>query len=80
MESGCDSDSPECWCPCGCGCQDDPNGHDLPFDEKGLCASCSLGQHEVPPWSAARIDDLLAAHESIVAQLKVLRGKLRAQR
>ena len=77
MESNCDPDSPECWCPCRCGCQNDPNGHDLPFDEKGLCASCSEGRHEVPPpWPMgdATVDDLIAAHESILRQLKGLRS------
>lgn len=74
MESGCSEDAPECWCPCRCGCQNDPNGHDLPFDEKGFCASCSRGRHEVPPWPKARIDDLIAAHESILVQLKALRS------
>jgi len=75
MESGCADDSPECWCPCRCGCQDDPNGHDLPFDAKGLCASCSDGRHEVPPLPMGAItrDDLIAVHESILKQLKSMR-------
>jgi len=50
MESNCDPNSPECTCWCGCGCQDDPNGCDLPF-VNGLCASCAVGNHEVPPES-----------------------------
>jgi hypothetical protein len=77
MESGCQDDSPECWCPCGCGCQNDPQGGDLPFRHTkgndlptgvpGMCLTCAKGQHEVPP--GRNIDDLIAAHESILRYL-----------
>lgn len=83
-ESQCHEDSPECWCPCGCGCQNDPQGGCLPFSAIGLCASCAEGNHEVPPFfgkgltppqiHAANIEELIAAHESILAQLRVLRN------
>lgn len=74
MESGCDPNSPECWCPCGCGCQNDPNGGSLPFDEKGLCASCSRGVHEVPPESVRPLEDLIAVHKSILVHLHSLQS------
>ena len=67
MESNCAEYSPVCWCPCRCGCQNDPNGGDIPFDDTGLCASCSVGQHEIPPGS---LDKLIAATESFLRHLK----------
>ena len=84
MESDCDDDSPECTCPCGCGCQNDPNGGDLPFRTKiggtviptgevGVCAGCAVGRHEIPPEECVPIDDLIEAHQSILAQLIVVR-------
>ena len=74
MESRCNSESPECTCPCNCGCQNDPNGMDLPFDEKGFCASCAKGNHEVPPDGVRpTLDELIAAHESILTQLRQVR-------
>lgn len=69
MESGVPESAPECWCPCNCGCQDHPNGGDLPFTN-GLCLSCTEGHHEVSPLVA--ISDLIAAHESILVQLRGL--------
>lgn len=67
MESHCSEDSPECVCPCGCGCQNDPNGQDLPFNDKGQCLSCSEGRHEITQLVA--ISDLIEMHESIINQL-----------
>jgi hypothetical protein len=67
MESHCSEDSPECICPCGCGCQNDPNGQDLPFNDKGQCLSCSEGRHEITPLVA--ISDLIEMHESIINHL-----------
>lgn len=56
----------------------------MPFSAIGLCASCAEGNHEVPPFfgkgltppqiHAANIEELIAAHESILAQLRVLRN------
>lgn len=86
MESGCDPDSPECWCPCGCGCQNDPNGISLPFTNKiggtvvvppgqiGMCASCARGVHEVIPECVRPMDDVIAAHQSILGSLQRLKG------
>jgi hypothetical protein len=68
MESGCSPDSPECRCPCNCGCQNDPNGYDLPFNESGLCLSCSKGRHEIPP---GELNELIILHEQILNQLKL---------
>lgn len=69
MESGCSDDSPECICPCGCGCQNDPQGCCLPFTA-GVCASCTAGQHEVPPEEVIGVDRLIALHESVLDQLR----------
>ena len=73
MESDCHDDSPHCRCPCDCGCQNDPNGMCLPFDEKGMCAACSKGQHELPPETVIKLDDLISMHENIIAYYKSVR-------
>ena len=86
MESDCNEDAPECICPCGCGCQNGEGGKDLPFTDKiggtvelplgelGFCRSCAEGFHEVPPEEVRSIDTLIAAHESVLAQLKRLKN------
>jgi hypothetical protein len=89
MESNCSDDSPECWCPCGCGCQNDPNGQDLPFTDRiggtrivpcgelGLCASCAEGNHEIAPAGVQPdIDNLIAAHKSVLAAFLKVKGEL----
>ena len=41
---------------------------------EGLCASCAKGNHEVPPDGVRpTLDELIAAHESILTQLRQVR-------
>lgn len=86
MESGCDDDSPECWCPCNCGCQNDAHGSSLPFTDKiggiiiipighiGMCHDCARGVHEVVPEFVRKMDDVIAAHQDILAFLQRLKS------
>ena len=67
-----------------------PNGSDLPFyvsvgsdvktpyNEIGVCASCRDGRHEIPPERCYPIDNLIAAHESVLKQLKEVRKDRKA--